>query len=73
MITKEELIALGLAAGYNDIVAVARAEKYLENQETFYSWYAPEKSKNYDPTPWCTWCGSMTKTGCDCGPIADNH
>ena len=26
-----------------------------------------------DPTPWCHICGSMTKDGCDCGPIAENH
>ena len=26
-----------------------------------------------DPTPWCNSCGSMTKRGCDCGPIADNN
>lgn len=25
-----------------------------------------------DPTPWCAGCGSMTKSGCDCGPIAEN-
>lgn len=43
MINRDELIALGLAAGYNDIIAVARADKYLEIQETFYKWYAPEK------------------------------
>ncbi len=27
---------------------------------------------NYDPTPWCGGCGSMTRSGCDCGPIAEN-
>jgi len=26
-----------------------------------------------DPTPWCAGCGSMTKSGCDCGPIAENE
>ena len=26
-----------------------------------------------DPTPWCSYCGSMTIEGCDCGPIAENH
>jgi hypothetical protein len=26
-----------------------------------------------DPTPWCSGCGSMTKAGCNCGPIADNE
>ena len=26
-----------------------------------------------DPTPWCHACGSMTKAGCDCGPIAENN
>lgn len=28
---------------------------------------------DYDPTPWCIGCGAMTKAGCDCGPIAENH
>ena len=26
-----------------------------------------------DPTPYCHWCGSMTKAGCNCGPIAENN
>jgi hypothetical protein len=28
---------------------------------------------SYDPTPWCSYCGSMTKKGCDCGEIAENN
>ena len=28
---------------------------------------------NYDPTPWCGGCGSMTRSGCDCGPIARDN
>lgn len=27
---------------------------------------------DYDPTPWCSGCGSRTKAGCECGPIAEN-
>lgn len=27
----------------------------------------------YDPTPWCSGCKSMTRSGCKCGPIADNE
>ena len=27
---------------------------------------------NYDPTPYCSGCGAMTKAKCNCGPIADN-
>jgi hypothetical protein len=27
----------------------------------------------YDPTPWCGGCGSRTKSGCHCGPIAENE
>ena len=27
----------------------------------------------YDPSPWCQYCGSMTEKDCDCGPIAENH
>ena len=28
--------------------------------------------ENYDPTPWCSGCGSMTRAGCGCGPRAEN-
>ena len=28
---------------------------------------------DYDPTPWCSGCGSMTRAKCDCGPRADNE
>lgn len=28
---------------------------------------------NYDPTPWCTLCGSMTAVGCTCPPPAQNE
>lgn len=27
---------------------------------------------NYDPTPWCTWCGAMKSEQCNCGPRAEN-
>jgi len=27
---------------------------------------------DYDPTPWCSGCGSMTRKGCHCGPRAEN-
>ena len=27
----------------------------------------------YDPTPWCHWCGAVSIEDCDCGSIADNH
>jgi hypothetical protein len=27
---------------------------------------------NYDPTPYCTCCGSMTSGGCKCSPRAEN-
>ena len=26
-----------------------------------------------DPTPYCTWCGAMEVSDCNCGPIAENH
>lgn len=29
--------------------------------------------EDYDPTPWCHWCGAMEQSDCDCGPIAANH
>jgi NADH pyrophosphatase NudC (nudix superfamily) len=34
---------------------------------------AQEFLDNYDPTPWCSYCGSKTRAGCDCGPIAENE
>lgn len=34
--------------------------------------FDPAQTGDYDPTPWCHGCGSMTKAGCNCGPIAEN-
>lgn len=28
---------------------------------------------DYDPTPWCSGCGSMRRENCHCGPIAENE
>lgn len=28
---------------------------------------------DYDPTPWCSYCGATKKVYCDCGEIADNE
>ena len=27
----------------------------------------------YDPTPYCAWCGAMSEKACGCGPIAENN
>jgi hypothetical protein len=27
---------------------------------------------DYDPTPWCSWCGAKRRQDCDCGPMAEN-
>jgi hypothetical protein len=35
--------------------------------------HQPDAKCKCDPTPWCSGCGSMTRKGCDCGPIADNN
>lgn len=32
-----------------------------------------ESACECDPTLWCNACGSMTRKGCDCGPIAENN
>lgn len=32
-----------------------------------------ETNEEYDPTPYCSGCKTMTKTKCNCGPIADNE
>ena len=42
------------------------------SKEAVAKWYE-KKRDEYDPTPWCAACGSMTKAGCNCGPIAENH
>lgn len=28
---------------------------------------------NYDPTPYCSGCGAMRKSDCNCGPLAENE
>jgi hypothetical protein len=28
---------------------------------------------DYDPTPWCSYCGARRKSDCDCGPLAENE
>jgi hypothetical protein len=33
----------------------------------------PADDPNYDPTPWCSGCGAMKRSQCDCGPIAENE
>ncbi|MGI9296551.1 MAG: hypothetical protein ACR2QC_01470 [Gammaproteobacteria bacterium] len=33
----------------------------------------PSRFPDYDPTPWCTGCGSKTQTDCGCGAIAKNN
>jgi hypothetical protein len=33
----------------------------------------PVHGTDYDPSPYCQYCGAMTEAGCKCGPIADNH
>lgn len=30
------------------------------------------ESEEYDPTPYCGWCGANNETDCKCGPRADN-
>ena len=27
---------------------------------------------DYDPSPYCQYCGAMRKASCTCGPIAEN-
>jgi hypothetical protein len=29
--------------------------------------------ENYDPSPWCQYCGAKRERDCDCGPIAENN
>ena len=31
------------------------------------------EGEDYDPTPWCTGCWSMTKANCNCGETAENN
>ena len=30
----------------------------------------PSVDSDYDPTPYCSWCGAKTAKNCDCGPIS---
>ncbi len=30
------------------------------------------KPDDYDPTPWCSGCGAMKASQCNCGPLAEN-
>jgi hypothetical protein len=32
-----------------------------------------EAQCDYDPTPYCSYCGAMSSRNCDCGPIAENN
>jgi hypothetical protein len=29
--------------------------------------------EDYDPTPWCSYCGARKKSDCHCGPLAENE
>lgn len=31
-----------------------------------------EKPEDEDPTPWCSYCGAMQRSKCQCGPRAEN-
>ena len=31
------------------------------------------EESNYDPSPWCSWCGAKRQQDCHCGPIAENE
>lgn len=44
-----------------EAIALAEAKGAFENYV-----------ETYDPTPWCSGCGSKTRSGCDCGPLAEN-
>jgi hypothetical protein len=45
--------------------ALALAEDVLDDTKHL--------DQEYDPSPYCQYCGSMTKAGCHCGPIAENN
>ncbi len=32
-----------------------------------------DRADNYDPSPYCQYCGARQAKECDCGPIADNN
>jgi hypothetical protein len=35
--------------------------------------YVESIKANYDPSPYCQYCGAMERKHCDCGPIAANN
>jgi hypothetical protein len=56
---------IDLLAGLRAVLtdhAIREAQKFVDKE-----------IGEYDPTPWCSGCGSRTKAGCDCGPIASNE
>lgn len=57
--------------GLSDDEIIAALED--EAAELDPQWQKLKKFADADPTPWCTGCGSMTKEGCECGPIVDNN
>jgi hypothetical protein len=42
-----------------------------EQFEQVHDQNCPEHS-DYDPTPWCSYCGARKKSDCHCGPVAEN-
>jgi hypothetical protein len=47
------------------------AEYVLETLEMLYAGDLYQ-DEDYDPTPWCSHCGAMKRSQCDCGPIPEN-
>jgi hypothetical protein len=46
----------------NSFDSLEEAKEWLEQEE-----------RNYDPTPWCSYCGARIPEECNCGPLADNE
>lgn len=56
-------IAVNDELAVSDVISKAQLKAYLSLNLT----------ADYDPSPWCQYCGAMKRADCHCGPIADNH
>lgn len=61
--------------GFNKLIATLKnAQLIEEGPGHMLRWIGPsrEEEANYDPTPWCAYCGARTKKECNCGELAAN-
>lgn len=73
LLDNEDLIAEYAEACNVDVEDMDRCiRKDPLGREQYLAW-ATQRQEDFDPTPWCSHCRSMTSKGCKCGPLADNE